>query len=82
MRTCKSMVIRACAGAGKTRLLVDLTQHLRSVGGLGKMVVQAQITISRPLFQNGAKSGFEMCFSSQHFWWWGKKTSRIQYKEE
>ena len=36
-----------------------------------------------PFFQNGAKSGFEMCFDirSQHFGCWGQNTSRIQSKE-
>ena len=36
-----------------------------------------------PFFQNGAKSGFEMCFDigSQHLGCWGQNTSRIQNKE-
>ena len=36
-----------------------------------------------PLFQNGAKSGFEMCFDtgSQHLGCWGQNTSRIQDKD-
>ena len=36
-----------------------------------------------PFCQNGAKSGFEMCFDigSQHLECWGQNTSRIQNKE-
>ena len=39
--------------------------------------------IRAPFFQNGAKSGFEMCFDigSQHLGCWGQNTSRIQNKE-
>ena len=36
-----------------------------------------------PFFQNGAKSGFEMCFDigSRHHGCWGQNTSQIQNKE-
>ena len=55
----------------------------------GQSISKIQIAVNlknlhhAPFFQNGAKSGFEMCFDigSRHLGCWGQNTSRIQNKK-